>query len=144
MDILGIQSAQHLLWCFAAGFMVACVYAFYVKCVTGKLVRTLAREDACDEGSALTLKEIGCSSGVYRFALRKGTSLSESIVAANPDEAEKRYYIKPEAKEKLLSKYGANSRGLLSLILTLLAALVAACVGAMMLPFVTDYFDKIM
>lgn len=144
MGILGIQSAQHLLWCFAIGFMVACVYAFYVKCVTGKLIRALVREDACDSASALTLAELGCTGAAYRFALRKGASLSEAVLVANPDQGEKRYYIKPEEREKLLSKYGANARGLLSLVLTLLAALIAACIGAMLLPVITGYFEGIM
>ncbi len=142
-DILGIESGVHLLWCFAAGFMVACIYAFYTKCVTGKLIRGLVREDACDAASALTLNQLGCKGALYRFALRKGASLSDSVIAVEDGENEKRFYLKPEEKEKMLMKYGAGSISFLSLILTLLAALVAACIGAILLPTITQYFKGV-
>lgn len=143
MGILGIKSGEHLLWCFAIGFMVACVYAFCVKCVTGKLIRALVREDACNEASALTLAQLGCKGAFYRFALRKGTSLSEAVVTADENDAEKRYYLKPDEKEKMLLKYGAGTNGMFSLLLTLLAAMVAAIIGAMLLPVISGYFGNL-
>lgn len=137
--VLGIETGEQLLWCFAIGFMVACVYAFCVKCFTGRLVRALVREEAQDEASALTLAQISCSGFLYRFALRGGSTLSRSVVVADPKEAEKRYYILPEEKDKLLSKYGADAGSLLSLVLTLLAAFIAAVIGSALLPVVTEW-----
>ncbi len=138
MNILGISSGTQLWWCFAIGFMTACVWAFFAKFFAGRLVCALVREDACDEASAKTLAQLGCSGPAYRFALRRGTALAEAVPEASGDGLEKRYYLKPEAKEKMLMKYGKENRGFLSLILTLLAALIAASIVAMLLPFVTD------
>ncbi|MBQ3081450.1 MAG: hypothetical protein IJC49_03255 [Clostridia bacterium] len=137
MNLLGIASGEHLLWCFAAGLMIACVYGFYAKCVIGKLIRGLAREDACDEHSAVTLNSLGCGGPLFGFALRKGTALSESVIATEDGE---RYYLLPEAKEKMLAKYGANSSTLISLVVTLLAAVIAAILCAALLPWATDLF----
>ena len=137
MNLLGINSSEHLLWCFAAGLMIACLYGFYVKCVIGKLVRGLAREDAFDEYSAVELSSVGCGGALFKFALRKGTSLSEAIV---PAEDGKRYYIQPDLKEKTLAKYGANGGSLISLLLTLVAAFIAAVLCAALLPWATDVF----
>lgn len=137
MNLLGIKNGEHLLWCFAAGLLAACVYGFYAKCVIGKLIRGLAREDAVDEESALELKKIGCGSFIFKLALRKGSSLSESVIAT---ENGKRYYLLPESKDKMLSKYGANSGSLLSLVLTLLVALVVAIICAALLPWITDIY----
>lgn len=137
MNILGIKNGEHLLWCFAAGLFAACIYGFYAKCVVGKLIRGLAREDAADEGSAVTLKQIGCGIFIFKLALRKGSSLSESVIAT---EDGKRYYLLPESKDKMLSKYGANSGSLLSLVLTLLIAAVVAIICAALLPWVTDMY----
>lgn len=117
--------------------MIACVYGFYVKCVIGKLIRGLAREDASDEHSAVTLRSLGCGSFLFKFALRKGTTLSEAVVATEDGE---RYYLLPETKEKMLAKYGANSASLMSLVLTLLAAVIAAILCAALLPWATDMF----
>lgn len=137
--VFGIDTLSQLLWCFAIGFMVACVYAFCVKCFTGRLVRALVREEAQDEASALTLAQISCGGFLYRFALRGGSTLSRSIAVADPKEAEKRYYILPEEKEKLLSKYGADAGSLASLLLTLLVALIATAIGALLMPFVSEW-----
>lgn len=137
--VFGIDTLSQLLWCFAIGFMVACVYAFFVKCVIGKLVRTLAREEAQDKASALSLARISCRGFIYRFALRSGSTLSRSIAVADPDEAEKRYYILPEEKDKLLSKYGANAGSLVSLLLTLFVALIATVIGSLLMPFISEW-----
>lgn len=137
MNILGIKSGEHLLWCFAAGLMIACMYGFYVKCIIGKLVRGLAAEDATDEATAITLKSIGCGSFLFKFALRKGTSLSEAVIAV--DEGE-RYYLNPELKEKVLAKYGAGSGSLISLVVTLVGAVIAAMLCAALLPWMVDIF----
>jgi len=137
LGFLGIQSGTHLLWCFAAGLMVACIYGFYVKCVTGKLIRGLVREDACDETSAVTLKSIGCGASLYRFVLRGGTSLAAAVIAVDGGA---RYYLDPEQKEKMLAKYGAGSYSLFSLVLTLLAALLVTVLCAALLPWAIDAF----
>ncbi len=137
MNILGIKSGEHLLWCFAAGLIIACAYGFYVKCVIGKLVRGLAAEDAVDDVSAVTLKSIGCGSFLFKLALRKGTSLSEAVLASEDGE---RYYLAPELKEKTLAKYGANSSSLISLVVALLGAAIAAVLCAALLPWAVEVF----
>lgn len=137
--VFGIDTLSQLLWCFAIGFMVACVYAFFVKCFIGRLVRALVREEAQDEASALTLAQLSCRGFMYRFALRGGSTLSRSIAVADPKEIEKRYYILPEEKDKLLSKYGADAGSLVSLLLTLLAALIAAAIGSLLMPVVSEW-----
>lgn len=119
--------------------MAACVWAFCVKFVAGRLIGALVREDACDGKSALTLSQLGCKGFLYRFALRKGTTLSEAVPFVSEDDAEKRYYLKPEAKEKMLQKYGEGTKGLMSLVLTLLAALIAAAVIAALIPTAVKY-----
>lgn len=141
MTLLGIGSSVHLMWCFAAGLLIACIYGFYVRCVIGKLVRGLAREDAFDEHSAIELSSIGCGGALFTFALRKGTALSEAVV---PTEDGKRYYIQPEMKEKTLAKYGAKGGSLISLLVTIVAAFIAAVLCAALLPWATKIFKDLM
>jgi len=136
LKLLGIKNGEHLLWCFAAGLIAACVYGFFAKCVIGKLIRGLAREDASDEQSAIFLKSIGCGGFIFKLVLSKGSTLSDSVIATEDG----RYYLLPENKDKMLSKYGANSGSLISLVLTLLVALVVAILCAALLPWITDLY----
>ena len=144
MKILGIKSDVYLLWCFAIGFMAACIFVYISKTVGGKLVRALVKEDACDEESAMTLKQLGCKGIFYRMALHKGSVLTRSVGTVDSQDAERRYYLKPEEKEKMLLKYGKNKNSLPLLLLSLLVSLAAAFLLAALLPMAKGFFGKLM
>ena len=136
---IGIESGEHLLWCFAVGAVFAGIYAFYAKFVLGKLVRALIERDAREEDSAKTLEELGCTGFYFRFALRKGSLFSKSLARADG----RRWFIPSENAEKLQSKYKADRSSLFSLLLALLLILTAALILAALLPALVKFFEDL-
>ena len=131
MTVIGILSSKHFLWCIFCGIIIACVYAYYVRGVLGRLVRALIQNEAFDEETALTPAELGLSGFAYKFALRKKSNFREHIKVVGK---EKRCYVEPEKVEKLSKKYGENDMGITSLLLTLCAFLLVGCIIAAVLP----------
>lgn len=136
MNVIGLDSVETLIWCFAGGVVAACVYAFYAKGVIGKLIRALIAKNAFDEASAVTAEAAGCKSFIYRFALRKGSIQNGAVTAT----ADGRYYVTSDAKDKLLSKYGSGSDSLLQLVLVLVLVIVAVVLIAALYPMVAERF----
>ncbi len=131
MTVIGILSSKHFLWCICGGIILACVYAYYVREVLGKLVRALIENEAFDEETALTPAEMGLNGTIYRFALRKRSHFRDHVKTVGK---ENRCYIDNDSVEKLSKKYGESDTGVTSLLLTLCAFLLVGCIIAAFLP----------
>ncbi len=129
MKILGISSAETLIWCGAVSAALASVLAFYSNNVIGKIVRALLKAEAIGADNAKTLKELGCDSVLCRFALRKG-SMQDGAVCS----AEEGYYIVEDKLEKMEAKHGGSDASAWVLVIVLLAVAVAAAIIAAVYP----------
>lgn len=125
-----------LIWCFAGGIVVACLYAFYAKAIVGKLIRALVKGGAIGEEKAVALDAVGCGGFIYRFIMRGGT-LQNGAVLSTGDE---KCYIKPGCEEKLLSKFGRDDASILSLAIVLTMTIVAVLLIAALYPTIADLF----
>ncbi len=132
MNILGITSAETLIWCVAIGAALASVYAFYTKSVIGKIIRRLDSAKAYTKESAKTLDELGCNSFLCRFALREG-SLQDGAVSSMEDG---KFFMLEAQREKLLAKCGTTDTSALSLGLVLLVIAVIGAIAAAVYPSV--------
>ncbi len=131
MGIIGILSSSHFMWCICAGIAASCVYAFYVRGVLGRLIRALIESEAFSEETAVTAAELGLDGAIYRFALRKRSHFRDHVKVVGE---EKRCFVEKENVDKLMAKYGRTDTGVTSLLLTLCAFLVVACIIAAFLP----------
>jgi len=139
--MLGISSPVHLMWCFAIGALIACVYAFYVKYVTGRLINALIEQSAFSEASAKTLAELGLQAFPYKFALRKSSYLSKAVISS--DTERNRFFVPEKNAEKLLIKYKSDRSTVFALLVTLFLIIFVAVILSWVLPPIIDYFKGV-
>ncbi|MBQ3195858.1 MAG: hypothetical protein IJB65_05265 [Clostridia bacterium] len=132
MKILGISSAETLIWCGAVAAALASVFAFYSKNVVGKIVRALLKANALDADSAKTLKQLDCDSTLCRFALRSGSMEQGAVLSASDGS----YYISKDKAEKMQAKYCKSEASALTLVVVLAIVAVAAALLAAAYPTV--------
>ncbi len=130
MTVIGILSSSHFMWCICIGIGVACVYAYYVRGVLGKIVRALIESNAFDEATAVSPSELELDGFIYKFALRKRSHFRESVKTTEDG----RFFVEKDSVEKLSAKYGETDTGVTALLLTLCAFLVVACIISAFMP----------
>ncbi len=80
-------TSDYFLWIWGAmaavllAFVIACLYRFLV----GLPIRRLLAKQACDEGTARTLADLGCDRALYRFCLRPQSLLRKMVFAVGED-----------------------------------------------------------
>lgn len=129
---------QYILWAFLAGVAVAAVYTYYTKKILGGFVRKLMQADAFYPDEGLTLEELGYSGNPFvKYALRKGTSFSETILNDNG-----RYYIPEEKIDKAENKYKDDSMTVYVVLLVFFALAVIGLIVSIALPELSSLFQN--
>ncbi len=62
---LSFDSPELIIWSICIGFILGIVITFFVKQVQGKFISLLLGKEACDEGSAVSLCELGQGSNKF-------------------------------------------------------------------------------
>ena len=136
----------HLIWACIGGVYVAILYSFYSKAVLGKTVTALIEAGATNEERAVSLDSIRRNNFFVRFALRKNSVFSRTVLSATKDE-ETCYYIPEETVDKARSKYrdlGASLPVTVGLMVLLFAVGVALAYAIpWVLDALSDYFEEV-
>lgn len=138
MKVIGMESAEMLMWCFAGGVIIACIYAFYAKGIIGKLIRALIKANAFDEASAVLPESVGCKSFIYRYIMRGGSIQNGAVVCIEGGKC----YINSNCKEKMLSKFGKSEASVIQLAIVLVLVIVAVVLIAALYPVISEQFIK--
>lgn len=136
----------HLVWACIGGVYVAILYSFYSKLVLGKTVTAIIEAGAVSEETAASLASIKRNNCFVRFALRKKSVFSRTVLSVVKDEVTC-YYIPEETVDKAKSKYrdtGASLPVSLGLMVLLFAVGVALAYAVpWVLDALSDYFEEV-
>lgn len=131
------------------GIASAAIYDYYTRKVIGGFIRRLATMGAASEDTALDRKKLGYSAFTWFFislSLTESSSLRRYVhtffsadeLAVLKDKGElQRYYLPKEndVEKTALKRYNASNASLLKLLLSLVAAAIAAVVCIKIFPY---------
>ncbi len=126
-DSDALVSVQFIVMTIAFGLIIAFIAMYYHRQVIGAFVRAIRTEEALDESSAKTLKELGQENNISAVnKLSRSASLQKliSISGAEIDAKGKlvigehaRFYISKENEERARKQFGDNPDSLVPIII---------------------------
>ena len=120
-----------LVYGICGGIVLAAIYTLYQKSVPGALVRALIGAGALSPETALPLSALDLRlKKLLRFEIAHNLVLQKTLLQAEGEGEEPRYYIPPEQKYRAEGRFEQKGNGLISLLLT-----VALAFGLAMLLF---------
>ena len=133
----------------ACGIALAVFYTYFIKKVLGGFLRDLSEKNVLSPESALSLSQLDYGKvrarAVYIFlsensTLRRFVGISEDEKAGIDTQ---KYYLLPEKKEDALRRYKDNGQNALSLVICMVALIVATIIFIAVAPYVEDFIDNI-
>ncbi|MCQ2752375.1 MAG: hypothetical protein MJ189_04700 [Coriobacteriales bacterium] len=130
--VLGLsqQDLKTLMWCVIAGICIALFVTFINKAVTGSIVKALFDNEAFDDYSAKSPKELGYLENSMAYISFKKSEIIKKIIAfsyENPDATEitleTKLYIKLEAKKRAQEQFVLKKDEIITIFVGIFAAL---------------------
>ena len=147
---------EFIVWPLFLGICVAAFLTVFIRSKLGVVVRAIIAKGAISPDTALTLKELGVENKFFvRAALRGRSALRRVVDAvgceagagdnepignmplaydAHPDLDKCRFYIADANRDRAESLYDDTNSTLISAIITVLVALVVACLSMWLVP----------
>lgn len=123
---------------FAIAFAIGSLTVYYNTRFAGRIVRALIGIDAVAPEAAMTLEDLGIKPDpVMRFALRKGSSLSEIVLKTGDG----RYYINSEKLTMAKRKYRDEHISAVFLLLLMFIVCVFALACTYIFPEILEFVE---
>ena len=137
----------------AIGIVIAAIMALFSKHITGKFIMCLISENAKDESSAKSLRELGFDKNLFvRLALRSGRTYNKIVKRCgeglaegkkNPDLLSLRYYVEEKDEERANLFYSRNGAPILIVLIAIAVFLVAIGLLLYILPNLSTMLGNI-
>ena len=150
LDTSSLATLRNAILALAIGIILASLYAFYQKNVSGAFVRALLRAEAFSEETAKTVEELGFAKNPFvLFEIKHNTMLKRVIARKTAEEngeegAPAAYYVPEELKYRAELRYQTKGNGPMALIITSALAFVMAVLLIRLLPALLTVFDNLL
>ena len=146
-----ILTLNLILWAFFLAFLAVIVILFYIRFVPGKLVRRLIEKEAFSEEKAHSAADLGCTSFLIRFTMRRGSSLRKIVFAVGAGDAkiekknfpETRFYLPEDKLDRAKLQYGGAKTKVSTIILSIVLAIAALLLAFKLIPDLASTLSNI-
>ncbi len=137
-----VTTLNIIVWSLFIGFLIAIAVSVYHKLVLGSLISALVRGEVFTEDTACSAKELGCTSPLVRFALRKNGTFRRVVRMKGDTDAarcdnsfdEAKFYLPQENVRRAENLYGKSGLTAGNIILSIVAFLALAIVAFIVIP----------
>lgn len=128
-----ISDFKTVMWCIIAGVILALVYIFYKKMISGSIVRALIDNEAFTQDSAKTPVELGFSEDSSAISSANRSDAIKRIITYDGEKItpDTKIYIKDGMKSRAEAQFGLRGNELFVIIggaaaIVILGALITA------------------
>ena len=113
-----ITDMKTVMWCIIAGVMIALVYIFYKKMISGSLIRALIDGEAFSEESAKTPLELSFSENSSAISTANRSETIKRIVSFDGEKItpETKIYIKEDMKKRAEAQFSLRGNEIFVII----------------------------
>lgn len=113
---INVENVKTVAWCLIAGMIIALVFIFYNKTVSGALVRLLLEKGAVGEENAKTAAELGLVPDAPQIVKYRKSETMKRVVSTVGEGKDEKFFIAEDNEKRAAEQYGLRGNELIIII----------------------------